>query len=555
MARARGAVLLLTAFTLVRSVPVAMAQTPQVSESLPAEVAEALVAAYNDESTIRIQGGGRVPAGTVMQGDLAVLEGAITVAGQVRGDVFVLNGDLLFEPGAHVLGTVIVAGGSVVGGDVARVEGGITVYRQPLAFRRLGERLVYSPPQLPGPLAAGREVGRGRIDFTFASQGGYNRVEGLPIAVGPRVVWGRTNPTRAEALVVYRTADAWPDSFGDLGHVLRVEQLVGGREALLLGIAHVSQVVPIEEWGLSSRENSLSTFLFRRDFRDHYQRDGWSAYLRLAPPARSTELALEYRHERHESAAVRRPLALRLNGRSWRPQPLVAEGSLRSIVASVHHDTRNVGPDPSAGWHILAAVELGLGGDLADPLTGERGLHAFRTGFADVRRYARMGPRSRLALRLLLAGSLVDRPLPPQRQHALGGLGSLPVYPTFAFDCGARSETLERDASTVYPHYGCDRSALLQLEYHAAFPGARRIAERLGWLFDLGDTPGWLLFLDAGRAWNAPDQAGHRTVGLDDFVVDAGAGLRFGRIGAYWGVPLSGRGRGLDFFVRVGPRF
>jgi hypothetical protein len=42
--------------------------------------------------------------------------------------------------------------------------------------------------------------------------------------------------------------------------------------------------------------------------------------------------------------------------------------------------------------------------------------------------------------------------------------------------------------------------------------------------------------------------------GDDDFSADAGVGLRVGPAGIYWAVPLSGRGQGVNFFVRTGPR-
>ena len=44
---------------------------------------------------------------------------------------------------------------------------------------------------------------------------------------------------------------------------------------------------------------------------------------------------------------------------AWRPQPHVAEGRLRSIVARFAYDTRNEGVDPTTGWWIRAEVERG----------------------------------------------------------------------------------------------------------------------------------------------------------------------------------------------------
>ena len=61
------------------------------------------------------------------------------------------------------------------------------------------------------------------------------------------------------------------------------------------------------------------------------------------------------------------------------------------------------------------------------------------------------------------------------------------------------------------------------------------------------------------RAWTERDalrSAGDgRSPGLDDFAADAGFGLRLGRIGLYWALPLSGHDDGINFFVRIGSRF
>jgi outer membrane protein assembly factor BamA len=108
-----------------------------------------------------------------------------------------------------------------------------------------------------------------------------------------------------------------------------------------------------------------------------------------------------------------------------------------------------------------------------------------------------------------------------------------------------------RDA---HPYYGCDRIALVQMEYQANFPFARRLAEGVGLSAAVGSLVRWVAFFDAGRAWTEPGSADGRPGGNDDFSADAGLGLRVGPLGVYWAAPLSGRGQGFNFFVRLGPR-
>lgn len=550
--------------TLLAAGSAAPAQTPE-ARVLPSEVIAAVFDYFNRPETIRITGESRIARGAEVVGDVAVLGGPLRVAGRVRGRIVVVNGDAVFEPGSEVAGDVLVVGGAAVGLDSARVTGPVETYREALRYRLEGGLLAPAPPDPEPGIATGREFRFGRTDLTLAAHRGYNRVEGLPVVAGPRFETRRRNPTRAEAFLIYRTETGVEVAAEDFGYLLRLEQFVGGRRVVRLGATLHSEIVPIEAWGLSDRENSLATFLLHRDYRDHYERTGWSAYVRIAPPGGRHDFALGYRDERHTSVRTAEPWTL-FGDEPWRPQPRIAEGRLRSVVARIGYDTRNEGADPTTGWLIRAELERALGGTLArgdlfppclEPACTVYDAGAveseFATGFVDLRRYARISPDSRLALRVVAATSLNDRPLPPQRQHALGGEGSLPAYDQFAFDCGARDAGVLPDG--LLPYYGCDRLALVQLEYRASFPFGRGWGRKLGWDIDLGETPGWAVFFDAGRAWTERTARDGRSEGQDDFAADVGAGIRLGHIGAYWVVPLSGREERVNFFVRIGARY
>src|SRR5690606_20625324 len=473
---------------LLAAAPLAAQPGGGAEPVLTAEAADAVLALYNRATTVRLHGESILPAGTELNGDLGVLDGPLVLAGRVLGNVVVINGDLRFEPGAEVGGDVIVVGGIAHGLAHARVHGTTTVYREPLRYRRDGDLLVRVPaPEKASGFSAGRDFRFGRTDLTLAVRGAYNRVEGLPIAAGARIELGRSNPTLFEAVGIYRTESGLRVRHRDLGYGLRIEPHVGGHRALPLGLALRSEVRPIEEHGLSDRESSLAAFVLHRDFRDYYERSGRAAYVRVAPRGGPFKAMLELRDERHTSMPAGKPWSLIDNGRPWRFQPIVAEGDLTSIAAQATYDTRNEVLEPSAGWYISAEVESGIGGALVsrvsmDTVTGQPVLdrraadHRFHTALFDVRRYARTGPGSRLAIRALVAGSLDGGPLPPQRQHALGGEGSLPGYGPFQFDCGARRNRvniLEDDVlveTEFYPYYGCDRMALVQLEYQVRLP-------------------------------------------------------------------------------------
>jgi outer membrane protein assembly factor BamA len=241
---------------------------------------------------------------------------------------------------------------------------------------------------------------------------------------------------------------------------------------------------------------------------------------------------------------------------------MVAEGDLQTVRAALRWDTRNDPVEPASGWLVSLDIEQGLEGDLVQfrnvgdpavpvPIPVEAEFTALAL---DIRRYLRLGPRTRAAFRVHAAGSPDDGALPPQRQHALGGEGSLPGFSRFQFDCGARGP--ER-VDGYFPYYGCDRVVLLQGELRFSILGDAgfSLGRRLGLDFDLVTSPELVLFADAGRGWIEEESlAGREELGPRDLSYDAGVGLRVGRFGFYIAAPISEGGDGVNFMVRLGPR-
>lgn len=550
----------LSLFATLSTMPAAAQD--EVAAQLPDTIAQRVVAFYNAPGTIRLAGESRLPVGGVIVGDVAVLGGPFIVGGRVDGDVLVINGDLQLEAGAEISGRATVVGGEISGAAQARVIAGQHVHPQPLRFRQDASGLVVAP-SAESVLAAGRDFRFGRTELRVAAWHDYNRVEGLPIAFGPRLRFGRSNPTVVDALAIYRTSAGVRIDRDQMGYNVRFEQYLAGGGTARIGLRAYSDISAIERRGVSERENSLSTFILHRDLRDQYERTGWAAWFRYGRAGWPSDLTLEYRDERHESVLPGNPWSILDNADDWRPEPLLAEGTLRSLSGRFIYDTRNEVADPATGWFIAAELEQGLGGVLRRPeamaLTGdsvfavEPAREQFTHASLDLRRYERLGPGSRLALRVWAAGSTNGGALPAQRQHTLGGEGSLPGYGTLAFDCGARDRRV-MVTNPFHPYYGCDRVALVQLEYQAAFPFLARRAGAWGRSFDLEHLVRWVAFFDAGRAWNEPDAVGSRERGQGDFAADAGFGIKAGPIGLYWAFPLSSGGQGVNFFVRLGRR-
>lgn len=530
---------------------------------LPLEITGDVMALVNDPGTVLLEGDASIPGDRVIRGPVAVVGGTLTLLGRVDGDLIVLNGSLVLGEAGSVGGDVLVVGGDVNPGAEARVAGFVSVYARSLPLVREEGRLA--PRRETARDRPGLVLGGSRL--TIRTGRGYNRVEGLPILFGPVIRTSSRNPLRLDALAIFRTDSGF--SLDDLGYWVRLEQGVGGRGRWRLGGSAYSEVQPLEDRGLSDLEASLAAAVYHRDLRDHFLNEGWSAYLETRTPGAPVTARLTYRDEEHRFRQVGDPWTLLRSDATWRPLPLVATGTFRSLEAAVEVDNRNNEDDPTDGWYLRASVTRGLDAAWSVPsyALSDSGPVVPQTPFpddptvarVDLRRYARVDPTSDLRLRLYFAGSLTEDPLPPQLQQALGGVGSLPGHRRFALDCGARQAPVAvgdpADARLVYPRYGCDRTALIQAQYRNELnfnfgTGGGSDWDDWRWWPNVDLTVAWILFLDAGRGWSySPGGSDTET------LADVGAGITLGDLGLFWAYPMNGEDRRVNFFVRLQHRF
>ncbi len=566
-------------FLLTAGSPLA-GQEPRLEETdLPRWVEEDVINFFNDPTTIHFTGRTRIPSTRVVVGDVAGLGGPFTIAGEVNGDLVLVNGDLVFETGGTVTGDVLVVGGRIFGEELGEVGGNLRVFEEPLRYVQRGERIESAgrPPEGGG---FGPDFPWGDARFTIKSGQNYNRTEGLPVMFGPVFRTAGANPLRLDLFGIWRTDMGFELDQDDFGFALRAEQALGGRNNIAVGGTFFSTVDPIEDWGITNLEASLTTFILHKDYRDYYERQGWSAYAQFRFPYTPVRLKLEFFDEEHDFMPVASPWSLTKNDDPWREQPLVAEGKVRFLEGSVVVDTRNDLSDPSDGWLVRGTARKGLGGDFTLPghrLPGDGSPETvqprqfdtgFLTGFLDARGYLRINPGASLNLRGVLGGALNDTPLPPQYQHTLGGVGSVPGQRLFSQDCGARDKKGSFEHTThqgeftadAFTFYGCDRFALFQAEFRGNLfsgweggsgGGRNPWQDDWNWYPNIDFSPSWAAFFDAGRAWNIGDSE-------IDTLVDVGVGIFFGDLGVYFAYPLTEDENGArdgHFFIRLNRRF
>ena len=543
--------------------------TTLIRARLPQDVAREVAALFN-ATTTRTTEQTEIPAGREVQGDIAVLNGPVIIAGHVVGRVLAINADVLLRPGARIDGDLLVVGGDVEGRERATIGGELRVYRPPLRYTMAGDRIV---PRLDETVAEDQwwrrleSLGRSNSNrLEIASAGVYNRVEGLPIRVGPVLYrdqgWGHI---RFSAGAIVRTASSFASATPDVGHTVLGELRIGREFGATLGGRLYDVVDGVESWQLSNAEVALASFLFHRDYRDYYGRHGGQLFAALRATD-NADLTLSYGDERWSSRDARDPAALSNNGLAWRDNPLVDAGRFHLANLTLRVDTRNDTFNPWAGWYLLADYERGTGSvDVPGPTSpGVRVLPSgpvrYQRAFFDVRRYNRISPGSALNLRVVLGGWVSGDPLPLERRLSIDGPGTVPG---FDFRSGGADDvsTCSTSVAPAGKPAQCERIGLAQLEYRSDLRisfSTGSGAERTNRFRADG---AWLFFADAGRGWlvNAPGTAlqyGRRDFPpLSTYRTDIGAGLDFTLLGIYAAKALSVPQEPLNVFLRVRHRF
>ena len=540
-----------------------------ISNTLPRDVAREVVALFNATRGLRATEALEIPAGRLVTGDLSVLNGPITIAGHVTGRVLAINADVLLRRGARVDGDILVVGGEVDGADSASIGGELRVYHPPLRYTQDGDQLVAQADDGADDQWWRRFERRGRRNFNrleIANAGVFNRVEGLPVRVGPLLYrdqgWGHL---RFGATAILRTASSFSGPEPDVGHDVQCEVRIGREYGVTLGARLFDVVDAVEQWQLSNLETGLASFVFHRDYRDYFGRHGGQirAALRATDNA---DLTLSYGDERWSSRSEHDPFTLFKNDMPWRVNPLIDDGRFHVANLTLRVDTRNDVFNPWAGWYLLADYERGTGAidALAPTSAGVRlassGPTRYQRGFFDVRRYNRLAPTSALNLRFVIGGWLSGDALPLERRLSIDGPGTVPGF-DFRVGGGTDVGTCASGAPLPGRPAQCDRISLAQLEYRSDIRISMSDGEGITRRNRFRADGAWVFFADAGRGWlvNSPGSAlnyGRTELPpLSSYRTDIGGGLDFDQIGIYLAKALSEPAEPLNVFLRVRHRF
>lgn len=566
---------------LLATLPAAVGAQGAPSERvpLPVEVRREIVSRWNSRSATAVVANDQlsIAEGHEVRGDVLVRNGRLVIAGRIDGNVLALNSNVTLAPTARIDGDILVIGGELLGRSSARVTGSTRIYRQDFQVRDDDDRIADAESDAEENEVWWRKLERRREGswleaLRVVQAGAYNRVEGLPVQLGPvlqqKTRWGSLH---SDAAVVVRTASSFNAERGDVGYRLRGEVRFGTNKAIGIGGAAFSVVEPVEDWQLSNLETALAAFVMRHDYRDYYHRHGGQAFVTLYGTPNLSWTA-SYGEARWSSRTERKPLTIFDNGKPWRANPTVDEGLFHIAGTRLSFDTRTDPDDPWSGWFLVADIERGRGTlSQVAPTSEPRSLTVGSTidytrGFFDFRRYNRLGPKAQLNMRLALGGWLGGDQLPLERRLSADGPG---VLPGFDFRSGRAMPNVgtcnTASAATVAGRpTECERIAIAQIEYRGDL--------RLDVLSLWSDWPrryhsahgdaAWVLFADAGRGWLVSDTPAGPLAYTDDaipplstFRTDIGVGLDFGGVGVYMAKALSTSAEPINYFIRLRHRF
>lgn len=573
------AILLLVSAPAIGAAPLAWAQVPDTlaGRRVPSDVAREVIDAFNATGTLRGTGPMEIAADREVTGDVAVLDGTLTIAGRITGRVYAINGDIALLPGAHVTGGILVVGGEVTGREGATVDGDIRAYRDRLDVLHEGDHVIARGQGTNDEDERWwRRQQRWRhqsySDLRLFSARTYNRVEGLPIYLGPSLVH-RFDAGRLDVDLygIFRTGQDLSWRGDNLGHDVKTELRL--ESGIAFGGRLFDVVEPTEKWRLTDTEVGLASFFLHRDYRDYWNRHGALASVTLFL-GRDANLTTSLSDERWSARQTLDPFTLFRNDAAWRLNPLMDEGRFHLLSATLKIDTRDNRSSPWSGWLVMADYERGTGHTTSFGPTspGVRPVIAtpsaattYDRGFVDVRRYNRLTREAQLDVRVVAGGWLGGDALPLQRRFALDGPGGIPGFDSRRPEAG---QTDALSCSTFGTPPGgipaqCDRMILAQAEYRG---------DLLFGLLDNWSDPWhaegwgrgeakWVLFADAGRGWlvgpagDGLHYGSGALPGLGTWRTDAGIGITFNDVGLYVAKALSDSKEPANVFVRIKRRF
>jgi len=189
---------------------------------------------------------------------------------------------------------------------------------------------------------------------------------------------------------------------------------------------------------LTTVENTLASIIFKGDFFDYYEREGFAIW-NIFNLTEGVEMAFELRREKLRSLETEAGWSIFRNSDDFRKNPtlgyyhegetyMAPERESESVHIFFTRDSRS--PYVDDGWYVRVSVEAGKAvGDTLDKneVAQESAVLSYKKYSIDARRYIPVGEKGNLTIRLATGLASVKR-IPTEKLFYLGGLGSLRAF-------------------------------------------------------------------------------------------------------------------------------
>ncbi len=436
----------------------------------------------NDNSDVlRFQGDAEIEEDERIDGDIIITKGTLKIDGEVDGTVLAIFGDVELGSAAYIHGDVVSVNGKVWTEDDTNIRGDVVVTNVPIE----NDKSVTISKRRHDDYGRKKYNNRWPDDNDEVVWADYTRVDGLTLGLQfPRPGWW-ANKDHSFALV---GKAGYSFASKDWQYQAGLERWTSGEYRFSIGGEFHNLTDTQDRWIICDHENGLAAFFIKEDFRDYYNKNGWSVWA-SQNFSKSSKLTATYHYDDFRNLEKETNWSLFGKKKDFRQNPLAlpygyvaAHGfdaplTIKSISGTFTIDSRNNRERPTSGWHITAFGEYA--GDQFD------NLYQFERYIVDIRNYFPISWDEHISLRVR-AGSARGI-LPPMYWYDLGGISTL--------------------RGVAHKEMTGDRMVLGNIEYHLRAGDGNFLG------LDV------ILFVDSGLAWfadeNLPDYMNNYPVDAD----------------------------------------
>lgn len=419
----------------------------------------------HDKDTFRYFENTEIDEREMIKGNIVVMDGDLTIEGEVDGDVLVIFGDVEICEHAAITGNITSIGGQISQDENSIVNGNQIETSRRNIIRNVGYYSNYDDESWRTPYRekySTLPLGYFEESFLFR----YNRVQGLFLGFElPKGISGKSQYVTLHGFGGYGFREkAWRYQLGFDRYFFNQRDY-----RFELGFRLYDLTDTRDDWIINPLENSLAAILIHEDFQDFYRRHGFEVHM-----SQNLSIFLKgslfYRNDNYESQDKNAEWALFGGKKKFRENPNIDPGNMRSLVGELYYDTRNDHEFPRSGLYGKVSMEVSNSELRSD--------FNFNQYVLDLRHYLALSRGEQFDFRIKLGSS--EHTLPLQKHFQIGGISTLRGF--------------------SYKEFVGDRLILANIEYHLS----PSVFHRDILFFD---DLRLIVFSDIGNAWFSEDNS------------------------------------------------